>query len=1742
MPNKSVKRISIEGRAGVGKTALVQYIAYQWATTGLFNEEYDYLLWVPLREWLHNESSVSNNFTENLAAFLHTRYFEAETNTARLEELKAVLSSSNENNIRTLLVLDGFDEVAHHLSSEGSASMHGRLLRQALRFPQVIVTTRDYQLPPITFDNTLVNIGFTDAQVEHYIAHYPSWVNISSMPNGEGASPPAELKSASAVTFTKTLRSNPRLWALAHVPLNLALICKTLWPTSSDNSTKLSDTALANLTLSVLYEKVLENFLLRQLQKEVMSAKQREEYRFYTTNMLKREFIIEWDSLCTLAWEGFKKGKVILSTETQKNLIPILKKRYPNQEDYLTGFLARAFNMGLLRSLDQENSNPLDQRRYFIHLTFQEYLAAQYIVDTLQGYRGKPLYLEILEWIKQHKYDPHTAVMMGFIAGISAQSEYEQARKAFWHALLSTPHDITGLSHLRLMLRCLEEARYNKKNIPHYEKLIEEIKQWGKLLLTPKLCNTEVSDGFWDLLRQYPQACKQSKLINILLTAAGNQNHKKYTVRWMADVAKNVLSEISQKPKPAHQLKAPVIVSKNATDQNEGVDAQQMKIQACKNIVVELAYQPETLVAVLKAAGDQNEDVRQAAKESLSKIDGELARQLKALAVVLKAAGDWNKDVSQAAGEVLNKVCGGLAHQSQALKIVLTAAGGQNWNVRQAARKVLGNMVKHQPESLTTLLEATTHKNWAIRQAAIEAFGQLGVKLAQQHIALQAVVKAINDEDYDVRKAAVQAIGNMGTKLVLQQPALAPLLLNTADDKDYHVREAVIKVFNQLGTELAQQRTILKIVLKAVDDKDYNVRKTAVQALGNMGTNYEIQQNTLTTVLKAVGDKDEHVRQVAVTALGNIMGRRLVQHPVALVALLKAVEDKDENVRQAAKEELGKLRNPKNLTTILKAVNNKDCEYPGVMIEVLTTALEIDAEDLVREPGALVAVLRVAYDQSQNRDICKAARKLQKAHGAIYIQGAIRYYLSTEKSSNGILKSWNENPWLSNIVHVTSLKSILFSTGLILGKKKIQILLSNNNEVVTLPSSATIKPLIESITQEYAKYGLTLPDYAHCIEEESIWGTKKLFYPEAKQPEFKELAWPEPRALPSTSSSVICRELTQERKSTADNNRELKERLKPPYSLKVPTPDITTSMPTTSDNQKVNEESKSLSSTITQGDWQTSSCPEYLYNYKHGIEKDLQRLEANLKQKPKDIFSLTNYGHALLSLNRTQEALASYEAALAIDPTFPSPLEGRELCLKQLGGGIVPHQPELLSDVKENKIITTPITVSNFSNFPLITTPACTLTECSLTPTSTTLDVDRSQITDEGLANLAEMLSKNTRLTKLNLPEDRKRSQPSAQSHARIHAYLYRNRLLAAHQVTAQQLHDYLDFSVLTGEDVRSLLLRHTTVDTWDFSDKQLDAKAVILQLAYLPHYPSLRRLNLNNNRLGDAGAEQIGVLLSDPHLLPNLVVLTLANNRIQALGFSYLADAMKRNVKLKELDLSQNFIQLSDVTLKKRAEEFAENPHLRRIMLSGNALLPSADMLLVNDKGVEESKAQSNQKNSDISSSRGPIAFFRSQPPRMKSIIDPSKEIDRGQWVVALGCKKDDQHAVLYLEGMRESGQRFITHYHIVAPAVISDEAQVKIKNLDIGRLANSHHRHYFRPFTIDRVKGESLREHIENQHASKEEIPFSTFYNSSTGRVNCTGWCRAELILIGLDVPSTDIPSVAAGGPYPGSRCLVM
>ena len=231
LSTKPIHRVLILGQAGSGKTTLSKYIAHQWVNGQLWHKRYHNVFWLTLRD-LYSlskkelEECVSSPLP--LATLIHRLCLDEATRAKiGIKAIHCMLSDAPE---KTLLLIDGFDEVAQIFSPEDKrARQQKALLETTLQSPcDTILTSRGYSLPPkdsFHYDLRLVNQGFTDQQVQRYIEQY-----FSSLPK-----PDEKL----AKTIQQLVQQNQRFQSLVHNPLILALACDFYRDAYENGSTNL---------------------------------------------------------------------------------------------------------------------------------------------------------------------------------------------------------------------------------------------------------------------------------------------------------------------------------------------------------------------------------------------------------------------------------------------------------------------------------------------------------------------------------------------------------------------------------------------------------------------------------------------------------------------------------------------------------------------------------------------------------------------------------------------------------------------------------------------------------------------------------------------------------------------------------------------------------------------------------------------------------------------------------------------------------------------------------------------------------------------------------------------------------------------------------------------------------------------------------------------------------------------------------------------------------------------------------------------------------------------------------------------------------------------------------------------------------------------------------------------------------------------------------------------------------------
>ena len=317
--------ILIEGAPGIGKTILLKHIAYSWAEQGMLKMS-ELLLLVYLRDPIVQKMSNP----EQLFQYFCKPFGSNAT--------KIAITCSEyflENNGKTLtLLLDGYDEIPEEL--RGNGLIADILNRQVLPDCGLVVSSRPHASVLLRKQATLrVDIlGFTEEQRKHYIEHS---LNDQS-----------QIKQ-----LTTYLDQHDIINSLCYLPFNILLLLflyKQGFPLP-DNVTELYNIFIC-LTIR------------RNLTKYGNTAKQ----AITDINSLPEPYGKFIQQLSNLSLQALHKNQLIFTLDEIKQFCP--------QVERIPGAL-NAF--GLLQAIEHVSIFETTKTFNFLHLSLQEFLAANYI-------------------------------------------------------------------------------------------------------------------------------------------------------------------------------------------------------------------------------------------------------------------------------------------------------------------------------------------------------------------------------------------------------------------------------------------------------------------------------------------------------------------------------------------------------------------------------------------------------------------------------------------------------------------------------------------------------------------------------------------------------------------------------------------------------------------------------------------------------------------------------------------------------------------------------------------------------------------------------------------------------------------------------------------------------------------------------------------------------------------------------------------------------------------------------------------------------------------------------------------------------------------------------------------------------------------------------------------------------------------------------------------------------------------
>ncbi len=774
--------ICITGRAGTGKTTLLQYIAYRWGMRdALWHNRFDFVFRLKLNLMGQKDfwEGVTHSDTDYLSWLIYKSL--GASSAFSLSDIKTCLTKKA---LKTLLLLDGFDEI-QSLYGEGRDARVTTLINKAMQFPNGILTSRPNAIPePWVRENRFTqrfeNIGLTEDNVRHYIQHYFAALSQPEMADG----------------LLAELSTNPEMMSLAQIPVNIAAICLT-WNKEAKSSSIPDTQSLQSpqkiLTMSMLYQRVIIWLVRRYDAQWKLSASeslQKISAMQTPASQLLARHARPLQALAALAYDAFESGEIqSLSHAT-------LLKHFP---DY-TLLHDLSTQWGLLRAFslpDQEGEYP---RHYFIHLTYQEYFVALYIAQKLSESPSDNREQEITRrqtiqnmaiLIRDKKNDVRYAIVWTFLSGILSTPEYARGADYFWDARIDafasislTPIIIGLHSHVKKLesqQRIYREALMThaaSRTSPHalperlgiLQQPIQSVIQWHAV------CQIKDLNSLWD---DNPRKAMQiARRID-----KQRQQQYQYTREILDWPLFSPLSfQIFLTQIPAWVLNAirdRLLTGSHYDDTRIAVIQTLLKIDiddaeslTFLYMVLEDSYWLGRVSAVqaLRTLGNTNDKdesltfLRTILKDSSASVCVADTRALRNfgitdaksvvfLRMVLKGNFGY---VRFAAAEALLKID---FNDSESLTFLRTALKSWNPYKRFAAAEILLKIDINDFESLTYLRTALKTWNPNILVLALEALGNLGMTDAESLASLRTALRSVV---WDVRRAAAKALGNLG--------------------------------------------------------------------------------------------------------------------------------------------------------------------------------------------------------------------------------------------------------------------------------------------------------------------------------------------------------------------------------------------------------------------------------------------------------------------------------------------------------------------------------------------------------------------------------------------------------------------------------------------------------------------------------------------------------------------------------------------------------------------------------------------------------------------------------------------------------------------------------------------------------------------------------------------------------------------------------------------------------------------
>ena len=381
------KVVLVEGAPGVGKSTFAWEFCRRWER-GEVAHQYQLVLLLRLRDERMSRAESLKDLIYHPSKNICQ---------AVVEELESTLG------VDTLIILEGFDELPDSQRKESSIFLQ-LILGHLLLHATIIITSRPWATGALLVQFThriflhVEILGFTEENITKY---------ITSVFTGEGkktaraidqsvGGPDEVSEEARTIDDVMAYISKyPQIKACMYIPLNAAIVV-SIYRESMKSKWVLPT------TLTQLYHAVTRILLLRYLHGHVKYKKCRVE----SFEMLPGDVYSQLLVISKIAYEG-------ICTDGEET-VQLIFSDIP--DDFQT--------LGLMQSVSQLFMDGQKMSHNFLHLTFQEFLAA-YLISTM----SPP---EQLKHFQRHK-DGRLRVVLRFLAGLTKLNKVtpDQLRSLF---------------------------------------------------------------------------------------------------------------------------------------------------------------------------------------------------------------------------------------------------------------------------------------------------------------------------------------------------------------------------------------------------------------------------------------------------------------------------------------------------------------------------------------------------------------------------------------------------------------------------------------------------------------------------------------------------------------------------------------------------------------------------------------------------------------------------------------------------------------------------------------------------------------------------------------------------------------------------------------------------------------------------------------------------------------------------------------------------------------------------------------------------------------------------------------------------------------------------------------------------------------------------------------------------------------------------------------------------------------